>query len=46
MEKCNLCSAVRDFIILSAGVKYSQLQMDSVGAAIWLREVLYIAKQA
>lgn len=36
--------SVCDFIILSAGAKYSQLQMDSVGAAIWLCKVLYIAK--
>lgn len=31
--------------MLSAGAKYSQLQMDSVGAAICLCEVLYIAKE-
>lgn len=31
--------------MLSAGAKYSQLQMDSVGAAICLCKVLYIAKE-
>jgi len=44
MEERNLSTALCDFITLSAGAKYSQLQMDSVGAAIWLCKVLYTAK--
>lgn len=43
-EEGNLSTPVCDFIILSAGAKYSQLQMDSVGAAMWLCQVLHIAK--
>lgn len=46
MEERHLPTAVWDFIILSAGAKYSQLQMDSVGPAIWLCKVLHIAKEA
>lgn len=44
-EEFTLSTTVCDFIMLSAGAKYSQLQMDSVGAAICLCEVLYIAKE-